>query len=58
MPNTSFMFEEVVKNFPNAQKSNSGLVFVIENEGEGLVPTPVLRFHCIIRVLLEGWEKI
>lgn len=37
---SSFMFEEVVRNFPNAQKSNSGLVFVIENEGEGLMPTP------------------
>ena len=50
---SSFMFEEVVKNFPNAQKSNSGLVFVIENEGEGLVPTPELQFPCIIRVLFR-----
>ena len=37
---SSFMFEEVKKDFPNAKKSKSGLVFVIENQGKGMVPVP------------------
>ena len=32
---SEFMYQEVLKTSPNAQKSNSGLVYVIENEGEG-----------------------
>ena len=37
---SSFMFEEVKKDFPNAKISKSGLVFVIENQGKGMVPVP------------------
>ena len=37
---SSFMFEEVKKDFPNAKKSKSGLVFVIEDQGKGMVPVP------------------
>ena len=37
---SSYMFEEVKKDFPKAQKSKSGLVFVIENQGQGMVPAP------------------
>lgn len=29
-----FMFEEVLKKYPNAKQSPSGLVYIIENEGE------------------------
>ena len=31
-----FMFAEVKKDFPNAQLSETGLVYIIENEGEGV----------------------
>lgn len=31
----TFMFEEVKKSFPNAKQSETGLVYVIENEGTG-----------------------
>lgn len=31
-----FMYQEVLKKYPNAKQSTSGLVYVIENEGEGL----------------------
>ncbi|MBX2947733.1 MAG: peptidylprolyl isomerase [Crocinitomicaceae bacterium] len=32
----NFMYQEVLKKYPNAKQSTSGLVYVIENEGEGL----------------------
>lgn len=32
----AFMYQEVLKNFPNAKQSASGLVYIIEKEGEGL----------------------
>jgi cyclophilin family peptidyl-prolyl cis-trans isomerase len=32
---SEYMYQEVLKSFPNAQRSASGLVYVIENEGEG-----------------------
>jgi peptidyl-prolyl cis-trans isomerase A (cyclophilin A) len=35
---TTYMYEEVLKNFPNAKQSESGLVYVIEQEGEGAKP--------------------
>mgnify|MGYP001286818979 CR=1 FL=1 len=35
---SSYMHKEVQKDFPNAQVSKSGLVFLIENEGQGLRP--------------------
>src|SRR5690606_12964994 len=31
----TFMYQEVLKNYPNAKQSESGLVYVIENEGSG-----------------------
>lgn len=31
-----FMYQEVVKKYPNAKLSSTGLVYIIENEGEGL----------------------
>ncbi len=34
----AYMFEEVKKKFPNAKMSESGLVYVLENEGEGKKP--------------------
>jgi len=37
---SQFMFNEVLKNYPNAQISESGLVFVVENAGEGMIPVP------------------
>ncbi|MGB0914479.1 MAG: peptidylprolyl isomerase [Crocinitomicaceae bacterium] len=36
---SNYMFEAVKKDYPNAQKSNSGLVYIIEDEGEGAKPT-------------------
>lgn len=30
-----YMYEEVLKTFPNAKQSETGLVYIIENEGEG-----------------------
>lgn len=35
---SEFMYQEVLKTFPAAQKSESGLVFIIENEGTGAKP--------------------
>lgn len=37
---SKFMFEEVQKEYPSAAISESGLVFVIENKGEEMVPLP------------------
>lgn len=34
-----FMYQEVLKKFPNAKQSESGLVYVIEKEGEGVAIT-------------------
>jgi peptidyl-prolyl cis-trans isomerase A (cyclophilin A) len=36
---SKFMYQEVKKEYPNAQYSNSGLVYIIENEGVGPKPT-------------------
>ena len=36
---STYMFEQVKAKFPNAQQSPSGLVYVIENEGEALKAT-------------------
>jgi peptidylprolyl isomerase len=35
---SSYMHQEVQKDFPNAQISSSGLVFLIEKKGEGIRP--------------------
>mgnify|MGYP000944877274 CR=1 FL=1 len=32
---SNFMYQEVIKKHPNAKKSQSGLVYIIEKEGEG-----------------------
>ncbi|MDC1266503.1 peptidylprolyl isomerase [Crocinitomicaceae bacterium] len=37
---SQYMFNEVLKNHPDAQISESGLVFVVENAGEGMIPVP------------------
>ncbi len=34
----TYLFEEVKKNFPNAQQSPTGLVYIIENAGEEMKP--------------------
>jgi peptidyl-prolyl cis-trans isomerase A (cyclophilin A) len=34
----SYMFDEVKRNFPNAQQSTSGLIYIIENPGEEMKP--------------------
>ncbi len=31
----TYMYQEILKDFPNAKQSTSGLVYIIENEGEG-----------------------
>ena len=36
---SEYMYQAVKKNFPSAQKSKTGLVYIIENEGEGAKPT-------------------
>jgi cyclophilin family peptidyl-prolyl cis-trans isomerase len=40
-------FEEIKKDYPNAQQSKTGLVYVIENEGTGVKPTPgsIMKVH-------------
>lgn len=35
---SKFMYNEVKKTYPNAQQSASGLVYVVENKGEGEAP--------------------
>lgn len=37
---SQYMFQEVLKNYPNAEISESGLVFVVEKKGEGMIPVP------------------
>lgn len=37
---SNYMFKEVQKDFPNAEISESGLVFVLEEMGEGMHPVP------------------
>ena len=36
---SNYMYQEVLKNDPNAKQSNSGLVYSIENAGEDIKPT-------------------